>query len=308
MDVLTDVLNTLRLKSSLYCRSALSRPWGLRFVQHTTAVFHAIHGDTCYLMLEDTPTPIQLAAGDIILLPYGTTHVIADEPTSPLYPDTRMEYDAYRACQLLVPRDGTESTTLLCGTFHFENAESHPLLTLLPAMIHIHADNGQSPHGMQATLTHMDAEATANRPGGDLLIRRLADVLFVQIMRYWIETQSAGSKGWLAALRDVQIGKALQLIHQQPDLPWTVATLAGGVAMSRSAFALRFMALVGEPPMEYLTRWRMQLAAEMLKHGATVTQATQRIGYESEAAFRKAFKRELGIPPGFYQRPNHTGV
>ena len=156
---------------------------------------------------------------------------------------------------------------------------------------------------MQGTLALIAAETRHVRPGGDAVITRLADVLIIQAIRWWIETDPSAQTGWLGALRDEQIGRALSLIHGDPARAWTVAALADELAMSRSAFAARFTDLVGEPVMQYLTRWRMRVALNALRdEGATVAELADRLGYRSEAAFARAFKRVIGVAPGSIKR------
>ena len=303
MDVLTDVLYSLRLKGSLYCRSELSAPWALPFLKHEAAVFHVVERGECWLKLDDEPAPLRLSSGDVVLLPLGTAHQVGDAPTSPPFPPVYMDYDAYRECQRWHPNHPGPATVLLCGTFHFEHNECHPLLTLLPKLIHIPGEQGRAVEALDATLKLMSREAESSRPGAQLMLRRLADVLFVQVIRDWVEQQSDCAAGWLGALRDQQIGAALSAIHQQPARAWTVATLASEVAMSRSAFAARFMTLVGEPPLQYLTRWRMNVAARLLSEAELhMSEVASRVGYESAVTFSKAFKRQVGIAPGAYRR------
>ena len=149
----------------------------------------------------------------------------------------------------------------------------------------------------------MAAEARALRPGGEAVITRLGDILVIQAIRSWIETDPAARTGWLGALQDPQIGRAIAIIHRDPARPWTLASLADEVAMSRSAFAARFTELVGEPAMSYVARWRMHVALDALKEqGSTVAELASRLGYRSEAAFARAFKRVIGIPPGAVKR------
>jgi AraC-like DNA-binding protein len=184
----------------------------------------------------------------------------------------------------------------------FDNPAARDLIQILPSTIH--AEPSDPPlDWMQGALGLMAAEARELRPGGEAVITRLADILVIQAIRSWIETDPAAQRGWLGALRDPQIGRAIALIHRHPERAWTVASLAGEVAMSRSAFAARFSELVGEPVMQYVTRWRMQVAHEALRsEGTTVAELAARLGYRSEAAFGRAFKREMGIPPGAAKR------
>jgi AraC-like DNA-binding protein len=162
---------------------------------------------------------------------------------------------------------------------------------------------------MQSAFRLMAIEAREFRPGGEAVITRLADILVIQAIRAWIETAPDARTGWLGALRDPFIGRALALVHREPQRPWTVASLAGQVAMSRSAFAARFTELVGEPAMQYVTRWRMHVALSALEtEGATVAQLADRLGYRSEAAFARAFKRVTGRPPGAVRRGAAAGA
>jgi AraC-like DNA-binding protein len=177
------------------------------------------------------------------------------------------------------------------------------LVGILPPLLYIQASDEPRASWMQGVFRLMAAEARAFRPGGEAVITRLADVLVIQAIRAWIETAPAARTGWLGALQDPQIGRALALIHRDPARAWTLASLARELAMSRSAFAARFTQLVDEPAMQYLTRWRMQLAHHALQtEGATAAEMAGRLGYQSEAAFGRAFKRVTGIPPGAAKR------
>ncbi len=309
MDVLTDVLNSLQLRGSLYCRSELSAPWALHFLAHPTAVFHVVDRGQCWLKVLGDEAAIQLSAGDLLVLPQGSEHLVADALGSTAFPPVRMDYDAYRECQIWHPNHPGETTLLLCGSFHFEHADDHPLLSLLPRLIHIPCATGDTVAGLRTLLSLMAQEAGSKRPGSETLLRRLADALFVQVLRYWIENQREQAAGWLGALSDTQIGSALTLIHSQPSQAWSVASLATHVAMSRSSFAARFSTLVGEPPMEYLTRWRMSTAARLLRSNQlALVEIAERVGYESEVAFNKAFKRQVGVAPGAYRRQLQQAV
>ena len=181
----------------------------------------------------------------------------------------------------------------------FDDPVALQLVRLLPSIIRIEASSSPEMDWIQSTLRYMAAEARELRPGGETVITRLADILVIQAIRSWIAQDPAAQKGWLGALRDKQIGRAISLIHRNPDHPWTVASLASEVAMSRSAFAARFTELVGEPAMHYVARWRMRLALTWLNEDrVTLAELASRLGYQSEAAFSRAFKRFNGISPG----------
>ena len=203
---------------------------------------------------------------------------------------------------------GGASTSLLCGVVRFDHPAAHQLVRLLPRMIHIEASSSPEMEWMQTTWRLMAAEARNLRPGGETVITRLADILLIQAIRSWIAQDPAAQTGWLGALQDKQIGRAIALIHREPGQAWTVASLAAEVAMSRSAFAARFTELVGEPAMHYVARWRMQVALTWLKDdNAPLADLANRLGYQSEAAFSRAFKRFIGVSPGAARR-NGDGV
>jgi AraC-like DNA-binding protein len=185
----------------------------------------------------------------------------------------------------------------------FDHPAAHHLVQLLPRMIHVEASMSPQMDWMQSTLRLMAAEAKELRPGGETVITRLADILVIQAIRSWIQADPAAQTGWLGALQDKQIGRAIALIHRDPARSWTLASLASEVAMSRSALAARFTELVGQPAMRYLAQWRMQVAVTWLKEeDSGLGVLASRLGYQSEAAFSRAFKRFMGISPGAVRR------
>jgi AraC-like DNA-binding protein len=189
---------------------------------------------------------------------------------------------------------------LACGGVRFDDPAAHPLVALMPEVLHIRAEDCQA-HLMRHMLAAMASEALNPRPGGATVMLRLADILVIHAIRSWID--AGEQSGWLGALRDAQIGRVLVQIHRQPERDWTVAALAASVNMSRSVFSDRFTALVGAPPLLYLTRWRMHLAARWLREDRTsLGEVATRLGYESEPSFSRAFKRHIGVPPGAVRR------
>ena len=192
---------------------------------------------------------------------------------------------------------------VVCGVVRFDHPAADRLVKLLPKVIAVDAWSSPEVEWIQSTLRLMAIEARELRPGGETVITRLADILVIQAIRSWIASDPAAQTGWLGALQDQQIGHAIALVHREPARPWTVESLANEVAMSRSAFAARFTELVGEPAMHYVARWRMHVALTWLKEeDASVSEMASRLGYESEAAFSRAFKRFLGFPPGAVRR------
>ena len=188
---------------------------------------------------------------------------------------------------------------VVCGVVRFDHPAADRLVKLLPKVIAVDAWSSPEVEWIQSTLRLMAIEARERRPGGETVITRLADILVIQAIRSWIASDPAAQTGWLGALQDKQIGHAIALVHREPARPWTIESLANEVAMSRSAFAARFTEQVGEPVMHYVARWRMHVALTWLKEeGTAVSEMASRLGYESEAAFSRAFKRFLGFSPG----------
>ncbi len=298
MDMLTQVLGTLHLKSSVYCRSELGSPWGLHFAPRTCAVFHVLHRGAGYLQVAGEQGWMALQAGDVILLPVGDEHILLEKPDAPAFQN--LELDQWGEC-VVMRWSEQPSAVLLCGTFEFEHFETASFLKHLPRVVRIQREGNSALHNV---LELMAAEAQAERPAKQAVLRRLADILFIQIVQHWIETRGVEQAGWLGALQDRAIGESLALIHNQPDRNWSVIELAKAVKYSRSSFAARFTALVGEPPMEYLTRWRLQLAIRLLRENPhmSVGEIANTVGYLSEAAFSRVFKQKLGVTPTRYRR------
>lgn len=310
MDVLTDVLQCFRLKSQVYGRLELTAPWGLRLDVglNPHPVLFVVTRGTCWLDLDEMNNSVPLAGGDFVLLPRGTPCVLRDHPQSPVEPMETVFARAGMACDdtaaASIPRygGGGSPVSLISGCLQFEEGGATVLVGALPPMIHVRGDQREPVQWLASTLQFLACESASASPGSEAIRSRLAEILFVQAIRVHIADLGGHPAGWLRALKDRQIGKALQLIHATPADPWTVETLAGRVAMSRSSFSDRFTAFVGEPPLRYLTRWRMIRACQMLrKADSTLAVVARAVGYEGEASFAKAFKREIGTTPGEYR-------
>ena len=303
MDILTDVLNALELKGWLGSRTEVAAPWRFDFLTSPDSTFHIFHFGGGYLRTEGESTPLRVEDGDVVIFPHGHAHTISDELASPLtLAPKSLAYHAHGEYGIF-PFEGEGPTTvLLCGAFHFENPGHFPLLQFLPNVIHIPGEQGRLMPQFAALMSLIASEAASLQVGSDAVLRRLCELLFLQVIRAWINQQTGSSGGWLAALRDQSISTALSLMHRSPEHSWKVEELADAVALSRSAFFSRFTHLVGEPPLKYLTRWRMSRARQLLKQGVAVEQIADHLGYTSEVAFRKAFKREIGIPPAEYRK------
>jgi AraC-like DNA-binding protein len=302
VDVLTDVLNTFELKGWLSSRRELVSPWRYDFAASKDSMFHVISYGGAYLHVEGEAAPIRLEDGDVVLFPTGHPHSLYDAPTSPLTRLVQLDYNPQRR-HAVVNYDGEEPKLLmLCGAFHFDYPNDFPLLRRLPKLIHIPGSQGGLEQGCADIVGFIARESASQRPGAEVMLRRLTELLFIQVIRLWIDQQAEASVGWVGALRDQPISAALSLIHESPARKWTVKELADAAVLSRSAFSARFTELVGEPPLTYLTRWRMLRATRLLKNEVRMETIADLLGYESEAAFRKAFKREIGLPPAQYRK------
>ena len=302
MDVLTDVLNALELKGWISKRNELAPPWRYDFAASQDMIFHLLSSGGGYLSVEGDLTPLRVEDWAVLLFPFGHAHSICDELTSPLTQVLHVAYDAHREYQVFPGASDESKMVVLCGAFHVEHPGAFPLLHSLPKVIHIPAEQGRTVQGF-AEIVHLIArEAATPRLGAEVMLRRLTELLFIHVIRLWVEQQVGASRGWVAALRDQPISTALGLIHQSPERGWKVEELAEAVALSRSEFSARFTRLVGEPPITYLTRWRMNKATRLLKNNVQMEKIAELLGYESEVAFRKAFKREVGMPPARYRK------
>jgi AraC-like DNA-binding protein len=303
-DPLGEALHLLRMNGAFYCLSELTAPWGLTLPPMPGYLwFHVVVSGAARVETA-APSPIELGRGDLALVPHGEGHRLRSDPEAPvpgiLELDRQVLSDRY---EILRHGEGGAPTTLICGAVRFDHPAAHNLVRILPSTIHVEVSSSPQAGWLQSTLALMAAEARELRPGGEAVITRLGDILVIQAIRSWIDTDPGAHTGWLGALQDPQVGRAISLIHRDPARPWTVAALADELAMSRSAFSARFSELVGEPVMQYVTRWRMHVALSALKEeGATVGELAQRLGYRSEAAFARAFKRVLGMPPGAVRR------
>jgi AraC-like DNA-binding protein len=308
MDVLTDALEAIHLKSVIHGRLELTAPWGFR-VDFGHSGFYVVTRGTCWLEVDGVGEPVQLASGDFVLLPHGQAHVLRDNRRTRAVSAREVFSDCPKSTQGCQPGGirryggGGALTTMVGGCFVFEDGGKNPLVASLPPVVHVKGDGGRAVQWLEASLQFVASEMASGQPGAETVVSRLADILFVQAVRAHMAQSADDAGGWLRAVVDPQVGAALSLMHEKPEAEWTVEALATRVAMSRSAFAARFAHLVGEPPLTYLTRWRMQKATRLLRAGhASIGEVASRVGYEAEAAFSKAFKRWTGMAPGAYRR------
>lgn len=268
------------------------------------AAFHVVMRGNCWLEVEGIDEQIPLVGGDLVVLPTGVAHALRDHPDSSTV--TLRELLSHRPCRgqlTLSYGGGGTSTTVVCGKANFENREINPLLSALPPLLLIKGEEGRAVEWLDSILQFIACETASNRPGAEMMITYLSNVLFIQAVRAHLSSLKQNDESWLRGLVDPQLNIALALIHHQPETNWTVESLAKQVNMSRSGFAARFKWLMREAPLQYVTRWRMYRAAELLRSSnLTVAEVAEQVGYGSETAFSKAFKRQMGQPPNQYRQ------
>lgn len=310
VDPLGEALHFLRMSGVFYCRSDFTDPFGLALPPLEDYLsFHFVTSGRCWIQVEGADDRL-LLPGALALVPHGRGHLLVSEPGQPaenLFDlDRELVSERYEIARV---GGGGRPTNVMCGAVRFDHPAARQLVSLLPRLIVIEALDTPRSEWIHSTLQFMAAEAREMRPGGETVITRLADILVIQAIRTWLEQDPAARSGWLGALQDRQIGRAISLIHHDPGRDWTVASLADAVAMSRSAFAARFSELVGEAPMQYVTRWRMHVAmTELQERGTSVGEVGLSLGYQSEAAFSRAFRRFTGKSPGSVRRSTKLAV
>ncbi|MEU6005481.1 AraC family transcriptional regulator [Streptomyces sp. NPDC047453] len=301
MDVVSDAIATIRTGRPHAARTRRTAPWGLRFPAARGTGFHVVLQGRCWLMFAGRD-PVPLGAGDVVLVPHGQEIAIADSPDSELVDVAREMDDSWMPASDPVGA-ADELTVLMCGSYQLDRAGAHPLLAELPAVIHLPRRVGRR-EALNAVVDLLGDELDQRRPGTDAAIPALLDAMLLYILRTWYQDHAPRSSGgWAAALADPAVGSALQHMHVEPATAWTVDRLSRRAGMSRAAFSRRFTELVGRPPMTYLTWWRMTTAGRILRDDdAPLQTVAERVGYRSEFAFNRAFKREFGVSPGAYRR------
>lgn len=304
MDALADVLDVARISGSVLAHIHAHEPWGLDLVLPNGAAFHAVTAGSVWLEVDGEPAR-RLMPGDVVLLPTGLRHLLLSAPgVAARRYDADLKAELVTATgDLVIPGPGSPSR-FLCAGFSYDNELAHPLLSLLPPVLHVSpADEGLDTP-LQSTLRLLMGELSRHQIGSEAAVERLIEVLFVHVIRSWLNTSAESTPpSWLTGLRDAVIARALGLLHSQPERAWTVDELATAVHVSRSTLVRRFSDLVGEPPAAYLTRWRMELAARLLRESEQpVGRISHLVGYTSEFAFSRAFTKHRGEPPGRYRK------
>jgi AraC-like DNA-binding protein len=297
VDLLSQMLDLVRLRGELVFSADLNHPWALRFEPGSAYFFVVLEG-SLIAQVADEPS-VEAIAGDLVMLPRGVGHILGDGSDAVAANVGDLMEEQFTTERLGLRHGGNgEQTKVIAGAFHFESAAVPWVVSALPAVIHIAKSGGQTGGWLEGLAYFMMMEAQAVHPGSSVMISRLIDVLIIRVIRTWAQTKNVGDTGWLGALGDPRISHALKAIHDDPFRKWTVAELAVSVGMSRSSFAERFASLVKEAPLSYQSRWRLTLAYGLLRQAnARVSDVARHVGYDSEAAFSRAFKAQFGFPP-----------
>lgn len=307
LDLLSDILTHLSLKGVLYFRTSFTPPWGVAVPAYEhVARFHFAHRGHCRVRIEPTGESVHLAQGDLIIIPHGAGHALyhGHSPDAVLPLDEVLEVSGFKGHGVLVHgggEDPREETQLICGHFAFASHARHILFERLPAYIHVPNYGEHAGRWMEATLRLIGDEAGGAKMGGDLIALRMSEVIFAQAVRLFIESQGAEQVG-LNGFADPRISRALTAFHQRPADNWTVDSLAREAGLSRTGFAQQFSQKLGLTPMQYLTAWRMQIARyNLAERDMNVSDVASAVGYQSDAAFARVFKKEVGLTPAAYR-------
>jgi AraC-like DNA-binding protein len=314
MDALSEMLRVVRLVGAIFIQGRFTAPWCYQSPRADAAapllepgaervvIFHLITEGECFVEMGGEP-PVRLSAGDAVVFPQGHAHRMCSEPGLRPAKGARLEDVLSRRPRKLVYGGGGRTTRLVCGYLACDARLARVLLGGLPALLKVSVRGSNAGIWLEASVQYALTEARSPRPGGASVLAKLAEVLFIEVLRLYMNEEGAGQSGWLAAVRDRIVGAALAQLHSRPGHAWTLATLARAAGTSRSVLAERFQRFVGSAPMEYLTQWRMVLAANLLRRGnAPLARVAEDVGYRTDTAFIRAFRREYGLPPAAWRR------
>jgi AraC-like DNA-binding protein len=304
MDPLEDVMTTMRVASSLYVHMQLRAPYGIRFDTRAQARLVVIARGSCWVVADDLPEPVSLAEGDCLIVKAETKFALQDELGRRLVPCDRI---LSKITGRTVQHGGDGLLMeMLSGALSFDAAAAEPLMAVMPRLVHVRLDEARA-HLLQTTLQLIGLETAEDGLGASLVIGRLHDVLFVQAVRAWCATEHQ-AVGWLAGLKDDRLAVSIRAMHGDLARGWTVETLAREAGLSRSTFAATFKAVTGDTPLDYLTRWRMYRAKVLLRGSELgLMEIAERVGYETDTALSRAFRRFEGVAPGEWRRNGRPG-
>lgn len=314
MDALSETLRVVRLVGAIFINARFTAPWCYQSPRADTAapllepgaervvIFHLITEGRCWAELAGQP-PLPLAAGDVVVFPQGDAHRMASEAGLPPATGARLDAVLARRPRTLAYGGGGPTTRLVCGYLACDARFARLLLAGLPPLVRVNVRGSDAGAWLEASVRYALGEARSPRPGGAGVLARLAEVLFIEVLRLYMHEPDAGRTGWLAGLGDRVVGAALNALHARPAHAWTLEELAREAHTSRSVLAERFQHLVGNSPMQYLTQWRMLLAANLLRRSnAPLARIAEDVGYQTDTAFSRAFRREYGTPPAAWRR------
>jgi AraC-like DNA-binding protein len=317
MDAFSEVLSGVRLKGAMFFSAEFSAPWRIsapnsRALALTLApdaphmvIYHFVVDGSALARLDNGPD-IELSPGDIVVFPHGDPHQLSGGSGISRVDSTEVfRKIATRDLSPMQAGGGGATTRFVCGYLTCDPLLCGPILESLPPMLKVNVRTDRSGHWLEQSILHLVEEAASNHAGSDAMLAKLSEALFVDTLRRYVTGLPEQTTGWLAGARDAVVGKSLALLHRRPSHPWTIAELAAEVGLSRSALVERFTRYLSDSPIAYVTGWRMRLAAQALTSTSKgVADIAAEVGYESEAAFNRAFKRVFGVPPAQYRRKN----
>ncbi|MNF52002.1 HTH-type transcriptional activator Btr [compost metagenome] len=314
MDALSETLRVVHLVGAIFINARFSAPWCYQSPRADSVapllepgaerlvIFHLITEGECFVEL-GPGAPVHLVAGDAVIFPQGDAHRMTSQPGLPPATGARLDAVLARRPRQLAYGGGGAITRLVCGYLACDARLAELLLNGLPSLVRVNVRGSSAGAWLEASVRYALAEARSPRPGGEGVLAKLAEVLFIEVLRLYMNEQAEGRTGWLAGLGDRIVGTALSALHRSPAQAWTLEELARTAGTSRSVLAERFQMLVGSSPMQYLTQWRMLLAANLLcRSNAPLARIAEDVGYQTDTAFSRAFRREFGAPPAAWRR------
>jgi AraC-like DNA-binding protein len=305
MDPLTDILSGMRIRGALFTRLDASAPWGIASSGEQAIKFVLVVRGSAILTTTDQPQHIALRGGDVFIMLDDQPYRVYDHENSQMV--DCVEVEKSRIGHRIAIGGGGPVTSFVSGFFDLDQMEAKPLLKALPKLIHLKLDKDRG-LSFQSVLELLASETEAPGLGSEAVISRLFELLFIHAIRAYSTKPEGPTHGWLAAVRDRHLAYSLEAIHGDPSQAWTVESLARISGMSRSNFAARFKSIVGQTPLEYLTQWRMYCATRLLQQGQTLAEVSQKVGYESVAAFNRVFRREIEMTPGAFRKAHESAV
>jgi AraC-like DNA-binding protein len=320
MDALSDVLRVARLTGGVYLHAEFFAPWcmaarvppehcapALGPASHLILYHYVVEGELHIRVEGEDGEGLLLGAGEVVLLPRNDPHLMGSDLTLPPVEGSDIIHPPKDGGLFSIHHGGAGARTrMICGFLGCASAEGNPVLSTLPPLLKLNVEQGGAAEWIRSTFQYAADEVAAGRPGSETVLAKLSELLFVETVRRYAEALPDGQTGWLAGLREPHVARALALLHREIARRWTVDDLGREVGLSRSALADRFIRLIGVPPMHYLANWRMQVATQKLRDtSASLAQVAEIVGYDSEAAFSRAFKKAFGAAPATWRRSNN---